>query len=165
VIHRSVVAVLAALVLVACEQAPPPAPPDTRAADEKALRDDEAAWNKDWARKDLDRIVSHYAEDASLEIPDVPLLGKKDDMKAALKMVLADPNWSISFASDKVEVAKGGDLAYMQGHYTLTDTDAKTKKKVTEKGKYVTVFKKQADGSWKAVQDINNEDATPAPEK
>jgi uncharacterized protein (TIGR02246 family) len=163
--YRFVVAVFAALVLGGCAQAPPPAPPDTRAADEKALRDDEAAWNKDWAAKDLDHIVSHYAEDASLEVPDVPILSKKDDMKAALKMVLDDPNWSISFAADKVEVAKGGDLAYMQGHYTVTETNTKTKKKVTEKGKYVTVYKKQADGSWKAVQDINNEDATPAPEK
>ena len=143
--RRSVVAVVAALVLGGCAQPPPPAPPDTRAADEKALRDDEAAWNKDWAAKDLDRIVSHYAEDASLEVPDAPILSKKDDMKAALKMVLADPNWSISFASDKVEVAKGGDLAYMQGHYTATNTNAKTRTNVTEKGKYVTVYKKQAD--------------------
>ena len=163
--HKLVVAVLTALVLGGCAQAPPPPPPDTRAADEKALRDDEAAWNKDWAAKDLDRIVSHYADDASLEVPDVPILSKKDDMKAALKMILDDPNWSISFAADKVEVAKGGDLAYMQGHYTVTETNAKTKKKVTEKGKYVTVYKKQADGSWKAIQDINNEDAPPAPEK
>ena len=59
----------------------------------------------------------------------------------------------------------GGDLAYMQGHYTVTATDGKTKKKVTEKGKYVTVYKKQVDGTWKAIEDINNEDATPAPEK
>jgi uncharacterized protein (TIGR02246 family) len=154
---------IALLALAGCTQAPPPAPPDTRAADEKALKDDEAAWNKDWESKDIDKVVSHYAEDAALEIPNTPLLQKRDDIKNALKQVLADPNWSISFSNDKVEVAKSGDLAYVQGHYTLTATDDKSKKKVTEKGKYVTIYKKQADSSWKAIQDINNADATAAP--
>jgi ketosteroid isomerase-like protein len=36
---------------------------------------------------------------------------------------------------------------------------------LTEKGKYVTVYKKQADGGWKAVADIFNADAPAAPEK
>jgi ketosteroid isomerase-like protein len=36
---------------------------------------------------------------------------------------------------------------------------------LTEKSKYVTVYKKQADGRWKAVADIGNEDAPPAPAK
>ena len=37
---------IALLALAGCTQAPPP-PPDTRAADEKAIKEDEAAWNKD----------------------------------------------------------------------------------------------------------------------
>ena len=44
-------------------------------------------------------------------------------------------------------------------------TDPKTKKVLTVKGKYVTVFKKQADGGWKAVADIGNEGARPSPAK
>ena len=43
-------------------------------------------------------------------------------------------------------------------------TNPKTKKPVTDKGKYVTVYKKQADGSWKAVADILNSDM-PLPTK
>jgi ketosteroid isomerase-like protein len=31
---------------------------------------------------------------------------------------------------------------------------------VTDKGNYVTAYKKQADGSWKAIQDINTSDGT-----
>ena len=153
-------AVVGFMLLAGC--APTPAPVvDTRDADAKAIKDDEAAWNKDWADKNLDKVLSHYADDASLEISDTPLL-KKDGMRMALQQVLADPNWSISFSNDVVDVSKAGDLAYVQGHYTLTASDQKTKKKVTEKGKYVTVYKKQADGSWKAVQDINNADAPAA---
>jgi ketosteroid isomerase-like protein len=60
---------------------------------------------------------------------------------------------------------KTGDLGYSQGAYTMTMTDPKTRKVLSEKGKYVTVYKKQADGGWKAVADIANEDAPPAPAK
>ena len=45
------------------------------------------------------------------------------------------------------EISKGGDLAYTQGTYSMTHTDPKSKKAVTEEGKYVTVHKKQTDGS------------------
>lgn len=34
-------------------------------------------------------------------------------------------------------------------------------KPVTEVGKWVTVFKKDNDGSWKAVADITNTDSPP----
>ncbi len=89
----------------------------------------------------------------------------KEAMRAALKEMLADPNLALSFTATSAEVSKGGDLAYTQGTYTMTMTDPKTKKAVTEKGKYVTVYRKQADGSWKAVEDINNADAPAEPAK
>ena len=91
--------VISVLALVGCAQAPPPAPPDTRAADEKALKDDEVAWNKDWASKDVAKVISHYADDAELEVPDMQVLKTKDDMRNAIKQIESDPNWSISFAS------------------------------------------------------------------
>ena len=47
-----------AVLLFGCAQAPPPAPPDTRAADEKAIRDTETAWVKEFAAKDMDKIVA-----------------------------------------------------------------------------------------------------------
>lgn len=84
-------------------------------------------------------------------------------IKAALEPMVADKGFSISFASTKVEVSKAGDLAYSQGAYTTTMTAAKSKKVLTEKGKYVTVFKKQPDGGWKAVADSFTADAPAAP--
>jgi uncharacterized protein (TIGR02246 family) len=147
------------LLLAGCSQAPVPAPPDTRAADEKAIRDDEVAWNKDWAAKDVEKVLSHYADDAALMVSDMPLMKGKDAMRPALKEMLADKNLSLNFAASTAEVSKSGDMAYIQGTYTLTLTKPKTKKPITEKGKYATIYKKQADGSWKAVEDISNADA------
>jgi uncharacterized protein (TIGR02246 family) len=146
-----------------CSQAPPPAPPDTRAADEKTIRDNETAWSNEWGMKDADKILAHYADDASLMIPNMPVAKGKDAIKTALTGMLSDKNLALSFAASTAEVSKSGDLAYTQGTYTLTMTNPKTKKPVTEKGKYVTIYKKQSDGSWKAIEDINNADAPAAP--
>ena len=41
----------------------------------------------------------------------------------------------------------------------MTMTDPTSKQAVTERGKYVTLYRKQPDGSWEAVEDINNADA------
>jgi ketosteroid isomerase-like protein len=51
------------------------------------------------------------------------------------------------------------DLAYARGAYTATRTDAASQRPVTAKGKYVVVYRKQADGHWKAIHDINNRDS------
>jgi uncharacterized protein (TIGR02246 family) len=153
---------LAPLALLAsqfgCTQAPPPAPPDTRATDEKAIRDMEAAWGKEYTSKDLDKVMAHYADDASVLMTDMPIHTGKDSIRPLFKDLLADPNFALDIQTGKVEVAKSGDVAYSQGTYTFVATGPK-KKPVTEKGKYIEVYKKQADGSWKVAEDMNNADA------
>ncbi len=58
---------------------------------------------------------------------------------------------------DSVEVARSGDMAYETGAYDFVTTDKKGKSS-DEKGKYVVVWKKQNDGSWKVVVDMDNPD-------
>jgi ketosteroid isomerase-like protein len=150
------------VLLGGCSDTPAP-PADTSAADQKSIKDGEIAWSADFGAKDVDKLVSHYAEDASLFIPDFPVMKGKDAIRTGIKAMMADKNLSLSFTTGSVEVSKGGDLAYSQGSYAETSTDPKTKKAISEKGKYVTVYKKQADGSWKAVADIVNADAPATP--
>lgn len=164
--HLSLAALSLAVFLAGCTPAAPPAPPpDTHDADVKAIKDLETAWVQAFATKDADKVATVYAEDASVLITDIPIITGIPAIKAALKPMVADKNFSITFASDKVDVAKSGDIGYSQGAYTMTSTSPKTKKAVTEKGKFVTVFKKQGDGSWKAAADIFNADAPAAPAK
>ena len=92
-------------------------------------------------------------------ITNMPEMKGKDAIRAGTKPLLDDKNFALSFTPTMVEASKGGDLAYSHGTYAMTMTVTKTKKPVTEKGKYVTVYRKQADGSWKAILDINNADA------
>ena len=162
----SLTAVSLAVFLAGCTPAAPPsAPPDTHDADAKALKEVETAWVQAFTTKDVDRISTFYAQDASVFIPGIPVVTGIPAIKAALKPMVADKNFSLTFAADKVDVAKSGDLGYTQGAYTMTFTSPTGKKALAEKGKYVTVFKKQANGSWKNVVDIFNSHAPASPPK
>ena len=141
-----------------CSEVPKSAP-DTRAADEKAIRDLETQWSKELQAKDLEKEIAHYDNDASFLLTNSPIITGKTSIHSAHQQLLADPNVALDFATSKVEVAKSGDLAYTQGIYHLTSTDPKTKRPASETGKYLTIYKKQADGSWKAIEDMLNADA------
>jgi uncharacterized protein (TIGR02246 family) len=153
-----------ALLLFGCAQAPPPASPDTRAADEKTIRDMETAWVKEFAAKDMDKIVAHYADDGMVLLANAPTMTGKDAIRAGLKDTIADPKFSLDLKTVKVDVSKD-DLAYSQGTYSVTFLDAKAKKVMAETGRYVEVYKKQPDGSWKVVEDINSPEAPAVPAK
>ena len=142
---------------VACTQKPV-TPPDTREADIKAVKDVEAAWLKDAGTKDVDKLVSYYSDDAVVLMPNVPAIVGSNNIKAAMRSMLADPNFALTFHSTSAEASKGGDFVYTIGAYSMTMSGPKGKKPITDKGKYLTVYKKQADGSWKAVADMNSSD-------
>src|SRR3954453_24036206 len=140
----------------------PSAAPDTHDADVKAIKDTEAAWVKDAASKDVEKWLSSYSDEGGVLRPTAPAIAGKADIRAALKPMLSDPNFALQFGSTKVDVSKSGDLAYAQGTYSMTTTDPATKAPAVDRGKYLTIFKKQADGSWKAVEDMLSSDM-PAP--
>ena len=147
------------LLAIGCQQAPL-TPPDTHDADVQAIKNTEADWLK--AANDLDKFVGFYADDASLLPPNGPVATGKEAIKAALKPIFTDKNYALTFGSGtgKMDVAKSGELGYSQGTYTLTVSDPKGTP-VTDKGKYLCVFKKQPDGSWKVIEDMFSSDAPP----
>jgi uncharacterized protein (TIGR02246 family) len=149
---------------VACNQAPatPPAQPDTHDADVQTIKDTEAAWSKAAAAKDADKFASFYTDDASLLPADMPAVNGKDAIATTFKAMMGDPNFSLSFAGTRWDVAKSGEMGFSQGTYTLTITNPKSKRAVHDKGKYLTVFKKQPDGAWKAVEDMISSDGVAA---
>jgi uncharacterized protein (TIGR02246 family) len=152
--YRSLFAFTGLLALTACTSTPP----DTRQADIKAVKGVEAAWVADIATKDADKFASYYSDDASLLLPNAPIINGRENIRAALKPMLADPNFALTFQSTAAEAAKGGDFVYTVGTYSMTLSRPGEKTAFTDKGKYLTVFKKQADGSWKAVADMISSD-------
>jgi uncharacterized protein (TIGR02246 family) len=141
------------LTLVGCAQQPQAPPPDTRAADEAAIHAAVKEWSASAQAKDADKFCSFYAEDGVIMLEDAPDISGKAAIREGMGGMMQDPNFALSFAADKVVVARSGDLAYETGTYAMTLSDAK-KQASTEKGHYVVVWQKQADGAWKVVRDV-----------
>jgi uncharacterized protein (TIGR02246 family) len=161
---RSSIWILVAITLIAaaCAQQPqqPAEPPDTRAADEAAIRSAAKDWAAAAQAKDADRFASFYMEDATLLLEDAPDFSGKAAIREAIAGMMQDPAFALSFETTKVGVARSGDIAYETSTYSITTTDPKTKKPMTETGAGVVVWKKQPDGSWKVQLDIPVSDAT-----
>jgi ketosteroid isomerase-like protein len=104
-------------------------------------------------------LKGQYEADASLAANGAELMTDSFGRGIFLEGMATDPALRVDFASDRVIVAASGDLASSRGHYTMTYTDPVTKQPKTEKGNYLTVYRKGADGSWKAVEDFT----TPGP--
>jgi len=141
----------------------PAQPPDTRAVDEAAIRAAVIEWSKAAQAKDLNKAVSFYADDAMRFADKGPLVQGKDNIRTGWEQMLALPGPGLTFATTGVGVARAGDMAYEYGTYDFA-TEDKMGKIIDEKGKYVVVWKKQADGTWKVAADIDNRDAAPAPQ-
>jgi uncharacterized protein (TIGR02246 family) len=112
--------------------------------------------------RNADAVAALYASDATVMLPfEAPMSGS-DAIKAGIAETLADPAFKLDFSNQKTDVAGSGDLAYTRGAFTVTYTNSQTKKPETLKGGYVTVFRKQADGSWKVVEDVSSPGAPDA---
>lgn len=133
------------------------------AAIEQELKAIEADWVIEYNTRDLEKAAGHYADDAALANPGSALATDAASRRAEVEKFVGDPSTKVDFASDRIQVAKSGDLATTRGHYKVETTDPATKKVVINTGSYLTVYKKQADGSWKAVEDFVTPGVSPSP--
>ena len=93
----------------------------------------------------------HFAaEDAVLNRADEIIQGKKAIKEYFEEQTLQDVK--LDWSPDFVDVAASGDLAYTYGKYTFSAID-EAGNKITAKGVFHTVWKRQSDGSWKYVYD------------
>lgn len=130
---------------------------DTRAADETALRTLDEEWSRSVTSRDVEKVISYYADDAVVMPPNIPTLAGKDSIRTLWRSMLESPLFSGGWKATKVDVAQSGDLAYVSGNYEFKEQDAGGNQ-ITDKGKYLVVWKKQADGSWKCVANMFNSD-------
>jgi uncharacterized protein (TIGR02246 family) len=99
--------------------------------------------------------TSPYSDDAVFINDRGEASRSKDAIAAGFKKFLADPTLKIEYTPGAKVFSDSGDMAYSTAEYSETYTDAATKKQVTMKGVNLSVWKKQADGSWKLIADSN----------
>jgi len=83
--------------------------PDTRAGDERIIRELEIEAWKALEAKDLERLISFYTDDALAFYPNTPLLTGKDAIRERWRNSFAKPGFAISGQSLKVHVSSSGD--------------------------------------------------------
>jgi uncharacterized protein (TIGR02246 family) len=147
------------LSLASCDRASGPAEGNAGAtvaastADAEAVKQAFAKFNADIVAKNVEAIKAHYADDAVMVIPDQPPFVGIDAIMADYAAYAADPVGKYAPGAEKTEVS--GDVAYGEVNYQSTFTNPKTKAVETQDRYNLTLYRKQPDGSWKVVRDVN----------
>ena len=141
-------------VLAFCAGCTPPPPRDTHDADVRSISEGELLWVRHWSSRDVERIVARYAEDATLLTPNLPPAIGREAVREVVRQFVRDGYFALTFEVTHVEVARSGDLGYVEGNYTLVTTNLSTTQPFTDQGTYLRVYRKQPDGAWKVLRDI-----------
>jgi uncharacterized protein (TIGR02246 family) len=134
------------------------APSEGTSTDEGAIRQLLADSEKNFAAHDFDKAMKFYANDSVVFFPGRPMLKGSEAIRAAMRETFGDPNVTVTIKPASIVVAASGEIAYGYGTGISTITDPVKKSVTTANSKWVTVFKKQPDGSWQATADIYNSD-------
>jgi uncharacterized protein (TIGR02246 family) len=110
---------------------------------------------------DVDQVAATYAEDAVLLPPGAPPVKGRTAIREFWNGFLQPYTVVLTLGTDQIEGR--GDLAYVVGHYHMVTTPkAKgTPAQAPEDGKFLEVFKRQADGRWRYVVDMYSSNAAP----
>lgn len=133
------------------------APAQSAKSASDALRGADEAWMKVFSAKDVEKSVAFCEEKGAVLSPNAPIAEGKEAIAKSFAGFFTLPNLKLTWHADKVAVARSGELGYTSGTYQMTFSDP-AGKTIPDKGKYVTVWEKQADGSWKVLLDIFNTD-------
>jgi ketosteroid isomerase-like protein len=128
---------------------------------EKKIRELDAEWAAAASAGNVEKTVSYYADNAVVLPPNAPAAKTREAIHAQWKKDI-EGMVSGSWKANRVEVAESGDMAWVSGTFEWVSKDA-SGKKVTDHGKYLEVFQKQADGSWKCTADCWNSDLSATP--
>jgi ketosteroid isomerase-like protein len=132
---------------------------NSKAAD--AVRAADAAWLKAYDTRDVAKAVAFFDEQGSMLAPYAPIATGKDAIAKLIAPEFRVQDYKLTWHADRADVARSGDLSYTSGTYEASFKEA-SGKAVSDRGKYLTVWKKQADGSWKVLFDMFNSDLPPA---
>ena len=115
------------------------------------------ALDREWSKTttDTEKFLSYFAPDASAYPQGMAVATGAAAIRDAFTKMSSMPGFSLAWTPTKADVSATGDLGYTAGTYEMMMTGA------SEKGKYVTVWKKLSGGEWKAMEDIFNGDAAP----
>ena len=98
-------------------------------------------------------VAQYYADDAVVLPPNAAAVTGHAAIEAFFRTFPPISNFQLRTE----EVVGAGDVAYARGHYAMTMTPSGGTA-IADSGKYLEVWRKQKDGSWKVARDMYNSD-------
>ena len=110
---------------------------------------------------DFEHWLSLHADDVVKMGPDAPAIFGKEDLRANFRPFFDDFNTTCILYPEEAQV--DGDMGFARGTYSISITPKAGGETiiVTPDGKYLTLCKRQADGSWKISHDCYNSNVPP----
>jgi ketosteroid isomerase-like protein len=108
------------------------------------------AWNRAYNRRSADGCAAIFTDDPVMLAPNRPAIRGLTGVREFFQTMIDEVGGHAH--TEMVEFGIGGDLAYQIATYEFADTDK------PDKGKFVEVFRRKDDGSWKVCLTIYNSD-------
>ena len=106
-----------------------------------------------WDSLNVEKIVGMFAEDGTLLNDNSEMLKGKEAIRKSFETMPKIEQFE--FKRDKADIKLKGNIAYEIVNqaitFTITDTVPQT-----ELNKYIHIWEKQKDGSWRVLIDMNN---------
>lgn len=131
-----------------------------RAATPDDLKAADRAFAADVAREGSAAWVRWFDPRGAQLVPGAIVRGDSA-RRALMHGVLDDPNLKLVWAPDTAVIAASGDMGYTIGRSEVRQTNADGSVTVRSTGRYLTIWRRQPDGSWKVELDTGNTDPRP----
>ncbi len=130
-------------------------------ADRAAISATLTAYAAAWKASDTDRIVALYAPDAII-MPTDHVIEQGAAAIASYNKAFFNEYTPGDFVINQEETQISGDLAFNRGSFSYSATPKNGGASIQDRGKYVVIMAREADGTWKWTRDIDNSDGMPA---
>jgi len=126
-------------------------------ADQKKLLNTDWEFSRTSVKKGAAAAFYLFLTNNAMQLPEgsLPIYGKK-----AIFDTMMQGDYTLSWTPVKAEVARSGELGWTWGKFVV-QVIQKDGSELTSYGKYLNIWKKQADGSWKVVVDMGNQSPSP----
>ena len=111
-----------------------------------------AEWIEAWEKGDPERIAAIFTDDGIMLSQGGKVFKGRQQILERQKAAMQSVTPPVKVSVITVKIWLDGDTAYETGKYKYEYTEKG--KPATEEGRYVTMWKRQGDGSWKLTMDM-----------
>jgi uncharacterized protein (TIGR02246 family) len=108
----------------------------------------------------VERLMEVYAPDAVILPPGGPTIEGSETIRELFRQEFERFDTKIAFTTTEIEVE--GDMAYRRGGYVWRGTPRGTGQPLETRNKFLEIWKRQPDGTWRIAVDMWNPAESPA---